>query len=100
MATWLKKLELGQYTEVFHMAGYESKADIENLKRLGEKQLRELGINKRGISMLIIILVNQIDGCSVSTPQLTCRGYRELYIILKGHQHVSNNCYNNKYSQT
>ena len=41
-------LELGQYKENFHEAGYEIEADMENLKRLNEKDLREMGISKRG----------------------------------------------------
>ena len=46
-------LELGQYKENFHEAGYEIEADMENLKRLNEKDLREMGISKRGIFLIL-----------------------------------------------
>ncbi len=53
IATWLAKLELGHYKDKFHAAGYEMEGDMENLKRLDEQQLRNMGISKRGKELFI-----------------------------------------------
>ena len=45
---WLKKLELEEYTELFHAEGYRTEDDIENLKDLTEDHFKGMGINKRG----------------------------------------------------
>lgn len=51
IATWLTKVDLPQYTAMFHDAGYESEEDMVNLKKLDEKELRMMGISKRGMYM-------------------------------------------------
>lgn len=48
IANWLNILELGMYKEMFHDAGYEMEEDMENLKKLDEKKLIGIGVNKRG----------------------------------------------------
>ena len=48
IATWLNKIELPEYTAMFHDAGYETEEDMVNLKKLNEKELRMMGISKRG----------------------------------------------------
>ena len=45
---WLKTLEMEEYTEVFHRAGYKTEEDIENLKEIDDKELRRMGIVKMG----------------------------------------------------
>lgn len=46
---WLERLEIPEYAKLFHLEGYKTGEDIENLKDLKEKDLRALGILKRGI---------------------------------------------------
>ena len=48
MADFLKNLHLGEYTDMFHENGYELPADVDNLLYLTEKDLKRMGINKRG----------------------------------------------------
>ena len=45
---WLVGLELEEYTELFHAEGYKTEEDVENLKDLTSKELKAMGINKRG----------------------------------------------------
>ena len=44
----LRTLELQEYEELFSKQGYGTEDDIENLKDLQEKELREMGVHKRG----------------------------------------------------
>ena len=48
MIEWLQNLEMEEYTEVFHSAGYETESDIENLKELDDEELKKMGIVKMG----------------------------------------------------
>ena len=48
MEAWLLGLELEEYTELFHAEGYRTEEDVENLKDLTSKELKGMGINKRG----------------------------------------------------
>ncbi len=41
-------IELPQYTTIFHDSGYETEEEIVNLKKLDEKELRMMGVSKRG----------------------------------------------------
>jgi hypothetical protein len=43
---WLTTLEMEEYTEVFHRAGYKTEEDIENLKEIDDKELKRMGIVK------------------------------------------------------
>jgi len=45
---WLGRLELEEYTELFHAEGYKTEEDVENLKDLTSDELRAIGIHKRG----------------------------------------------------
>ena len=49
----LKRLEIPEYTELFHLEGYKTGDDIENLKDLQDEDLRALGISKRGRGYLM-----------------------------------------------
>ena len=49
MSEWLKTLEMEEYTELFHRCGYKTDADVENLKRVDERELERMGIVKTGI---------------------------------------------------
>ena len=42
------RLEIPEYTELFHLQGYKTGNDIENLKDLKDDDLRVIGISKRG----------------------------------------------------
>ena len=48
MEAWLVGLELEEYTELFHAEGYKTEEDVENLKDLKSKELKAMGIHKRG----------------------------------------------------
>lgn len=52
MTQWLETLEMDEYTEVFHRAGYKGNIDVENLKELNDKELRKMGILKMGNNKL------------------------------------------------
>lgn len=45
---WLSTLQMEEYIDVFHSAGYKTGEDVENLKELSEKEMRKMGINKMG----------------------------------------------------
>ena len=45
---WLRTLEMEEYTKVFHMAGYKTASDVENLKEIDEREFRRMGITKIG----------------------------------------------------
>ena len=45
---WLRRLELQEYKDLFSKEGYSTADDIGNLKGLQERELREMGIHKRG----------------------------------------------------
>ena len=48
MREWLEYLQLEEYTEIFHQEGYKFDSDLENMKALDERQLRAIGVKKRG----------------------------------------------------
>lgn len=45
---WLERLEISEYTPLFHQQGYKTEEDIENLKDLKDEDLKAIGISKRG----------------------------------------------------
>lgn len=49
MTNWLVSLEMEEYTELFHNAGYKTEADVENLKEIDDKELKKMGITKMGM---------------------------------------------------
>ena len=51
--TWLKRLQLYEYSELFEQEGYSTGADIENLKDLQENDLKAMGISKRGMNFIV-----------------------------------------------
>ncbi len=51
--SWLRDIELEEYTELFHREGYKNAEDIINLKELDVAQLKAMGITKRGIQIAI-----------------------------------------------
>ena len=48
MTDWLQTLEMEEYTELFHAAGYWTEADVENLKEIDDTELKRMGIVKMG----------------------------------------------------
>ena len=69
---WLQRLELDEYTELFHAEGYRTEDDIENLKELTQERFVAMGIHKRGeassmcldcilLQQLSISCVNNVD---------------------------------------
>lgn len=49
---WLKTLDMEEYTQVFHSAGFKTEADVENLKEIDEQELKRMGIIKIGMNNL------------------------------------------------
>ena len=49
VSQWLKNLQLEEYEALFESEGYFSGEDVENLKGLTKKDLRGMGITKRGM---------------------------------------------------
>ena len=49
---WLKTLDMEEYTQVFHSAGFKTEADVENLKEIDEQELKRMGITKIGMNNL------------------------------------------------
>ena len=45
---WLRRLELDEYTNLFHAEGYRTEEDVENLKDLTSEELKAIGVHKRG----------------------------------------------------
>lgn len=45
---WLTTLQMDEYIDMFNSAGYKTGEDVENLKELNKKELRKIGIKKRG----------------------------------------------------
>jgi hypothetical protein len=43
---WLEALQMEEYTEVFHRAGYSKEEDVGNLKELSERDLNRMGVVK------------------------------------------------------
>jgi len=48
-------IEMPEYTALLHDAGYETEEDMVNLKMLDEKELRMMGIIKRGWCLLVFV---------------------------------------------
>ena len=48
-------VEMPEYTALLNDAGYETEEDMVNLKRLDEKELRMMGITKRGQYFLLVL---------------------------------------------
>ena len=46
------RLEIPEYTELFHLQGYKTGDDIENLKDLKDEDLKAIGISKRGKNLI------------------------------------------------
>ncbi|CAI8032187.1 Chitin synthase, partial [Geodia barretti] len=68
---WLTTLEMEEYTEVFHRAGYKTEEDIENLKEIDDKELKRMGIVKMGmkhwlhsVAMILLSISLVISSCS------------------------------------
>ena len=67
---WLKRLQLYEYTELFEREGYSTAEDIENLKDLGENDLKAMGISKRGMHSCLRYVIQGI--CITATIILCC----------------------------
>ena len=39
---------MDEYINIFHSAGYKTGEDVENLKELSKKELKKIGVHKRG----------------------------------------------------
>ena len=50
---------MDEYIDIFHSAGYKTEEDVENLKELNNKELKKIGVHKRGNSCSPAIL--QVD---------------------------------------
>jgi hypothetical protein len=68
---WLQTLEMEEYTEVFHRAGYKTEEDIENLKEIDDEELKRMGIVKMGmkhwlhsVAMILLLISLVISTCS------------------------------------
>jgi len=55
VSKWLESLKLSQYQRLFEKEGYSTVPDVESLKGLTEKDLKKIGITRRGSSKFLCI---------------------------------------------